>query len=140
MRRLGFALVLVFGCGRVSTPPVVDDGGDRSETTAGDAGADATLDSIAPVDTYVAETEDCPDPAFPPRADGCPCTPAKPGTCTFALEGKLCFYNAYCPSEAIAYVCTLILPGGGKPYMNWERCAGDCKTEKCYSLPDAGTE
>lgn len=140
MRRLGFTLVLVFGCGRASTPPVVDDGGDASD--AGDAGVDAEVspDSTGPVDSYLAETEDCPSALFPPRTDGCPCTPAKPGTCTFALEGKLCFYNAYCPSEAIAYVCTLIRPGGSKPYMNWEPCAGDCKAEKCYSLPDASTE
>ncbi len=147
MKRSGLAWLLLVGCGRVATAPTAElDTGDTTDS-AGDVSQDTAPvppDSARPdtslVDSAIDAGEDCPDPSFPPRLDGCPCVPQKTGTCTHAIDGKMCFYPGFCPSEPLGFVCKLVRPKEGKPYMDWVGCPSDCKTEKCYSLPDAAPE
>lgn len=91
---------------------------------------EASLDAVASEDAPEASEagkagcERCPDPGFPPRTDGCPCSgggdPTSPFVCTEAILGKVCEYKHECPAGLIRrYQCSWTTPFEGSRYLSW---------------------
>lgn len=78
--------------------------------------------------------EYCPDPAYPQRADGCPCFPPV-GGCTTEQLGKTCDYLQMCPGGAIGGAsgtrarCELVTPPEGLSVKKWVKSPAPCPAD-----------
>ncbi len=97
----------------------------------------ATADAADSALTDVAESSDaplngdgwidgefCPDKAYPPRTDGCPCwgvgDPTSPYACTEATIGKQCDYYQGCPpGPGLRYRCGWFTESDGSKTARW---------------------
>lgn len=78
--------------------------------------------------------ESCPDPAYPPRTDGCPCFPPG-GLCSTSQLGKTCDYYQTCPGGAIGgdsgrrARCEWVTPMEGDTVPRWVPSSFGCPSD-----------
>lgn len=116
--------------------PASSDSASVTETTSSsdlDVVVDARTDSSTKPDGAWFDGEYCPDPGYPPREDGCPCStgdPTSPNTCTEARIGKICEYRQNCPpGPTLRYECKWSpLSDGGRVPAYLSIAPGSCPT------------
>jgi len=144
--RCRVAILAWLGCAACvgSKTPAASDAGPPADALADDmstvAETSSTTDAVAKDTASEATVPDgdsgeyCPDPAYPPRTDGCPCFPPG-GGCSAADLGKTCDYLQMCPGGAIGGSsgdrahCEWVTPVEGPTVRMWVRSPAPCPSD-----------